>query len=81
MSRKTPPSGVAVEHSEEDTESPHDTPDVGAVEHDPESTTDPAPTDEVDAQRAADIDRLYTEALAEVATTRESTPPMKGVTR
>ena len=72
---------VAVEHSEEDTDTPHDTPDQSAVEHEPESTTDPAPTDEVDAARAADIDRLYADALAEVATTRESTPPMKGVTR
>ncbi len=74
------PSG-AVEHSAEDTDEPQSTPE-GAGEHAPESTTevdDPAPTDEVDAARAAEFERQFTVALNEVKTTRESTPPMKGL--
>jgi len=68
---------VAVEHSDEDNDAPQPT---EAGEHESESLTeDPAPIDEVDAARAADIDRLFTEALNEVKTTRESTPPMKGI--
>ncbi len=70
---------VAVEHSEEDTGPPQDTTDV-AVEHEPESNTDDTPpTDAVDQARADEIDLLYTRALAQVRTERESTPPMKGL--
>ena len=68
----------AVEHSEDDTDAPQSTPD-GAAEHEPETPDDPAPTDAVDAARAAEEHRLYADALAEVATTREMTPPMKGI--
>ncbi|UQE74199.1 HK97 family phage prohead protease [Gordonia sp. PP30] len=68
---------VDVEHSEEDTDPPRDT--TEDVEHEPESNTEPPPTDPVDKVRAAEIDLLYARALAEVRTTRESTPPMEGL--
>ena len=70
---------VDVEHSDEDTESPEGTdPDEGEDDdHDSDSEEDPE-TDEVDEARAAEIDRMFTAALAEVRTARESTPPMKG---
>lgn len=69
---------VAVEHSDDDTESPQPTDLAGEHESDSE-TEDPAPTDEVDAARAAETDRLFASALAEVKNTRETTPPMKGL--
>lgn len=60
-------------------EPPQDTPDGGAVEHESDSRTEqPAPVDDVDAARAAEMDRLFASALAEVKNTREATPPMKG---
>lgn len=70
--------GGAVEHSDEDTDEPQPTSDE-AGEHAPESTPEPAPTDEVDDSLRAAEERLFTEALAEVRTARESTPPMKGL--
>lgn len=87
------PSG-AVEHSDEDTEAPQTTPEDGAGEHaddaprstdeagehaDARSDENPTPTDEVDASLMAAEERLFTEALAQVRTARESTPPMKGL--
>lgn len=68
----------AVEHSDEDTDEPRSTPD-GAGEHAPESTTETPPTDEVDDSLRAAEERLFTEALSQVRTARESTPPMKGL--
>lgn len=67
--------GEAVEHSEEDTDAPQGTDEV--AEH--ESETDgehPAEGDEVDAARAAESERLFRDALAEVRTTREAHPPI-----
>ncbi|ROZ89005.1 HK97 family phage prohead protease [Gordonia sp. OPL2] len=70
---------VAVEHSDEDTEPPQGTATEAAAEHGSDSPTEeahPAPTDDVDAARSAETDRLFAEALAEVANTRDATPPI-----
>ncbi|WP_336819000.1 HK97 family phage prohead protease [Gordonia sp. MMO-8] len=68
-----------VAHSDEDTDSPSDTAEVAGHETEPTEDAPAPPTDAVDEARAAEIDRLFTEALSEVRTTRESTPPMNGV--
>lgn len=69
---------VGVEHSEDGTDTPPDTDEVDG--HEPETPEeDSAPTDAVDAARAAEADRLFADALAEVANTRDQTPPMKGL--
>jgi HK97 family phage prohead protease len=68
----------AVEHSGDDADTPQTT-SREAGEHEPESTTEPAPTDAVDESLAAAEERLFTDALAEVRTARDSTPPMKEV--
>lgn len=74
----TPDDPVAVEHSDEDADTPRSTDEAG--EHEPESDTEePPPTDDVDAARAAEEDRLFREALNQVINARESTPPMKGL--
>jgi HK97 family phage prohead protease len=65
---------VAVEHSDVDTDAPQPTPEAG--EHEPESP-DPAPTDHVDDARSAAIERQFLDALNEVKTARESTPPIR----
>jgi HK97 family phage prohead protease len=73
----TPDDSVAVEHSDEDTDTPQSTsPEAG--EHEPETDTE-IPTDAIDDARAAATERLFTTALAQVRTARESTPPMKGL--
>lgn len=70
--------GGAVEHSEDDADTPRSTsPEAG--EHDSESNPEPAPTDAVDESLAAAEERLFADALAEVRTARDSTPPMKEV--
>ncbi|WP_341266965.1 HK97 family phage prohead protease [Gordonia malaquae] len=68
-----------VAHSDEDTDSPSDTAEVAGHETEPTEDAPAPPTDAVDEARAAEIDRLYSEALSEVRTMRESTPPMNGV--
>ncbi|GFG83382.1 HK97 family phage prohead protease [Mycolicibacter algericus] len=69
---------VGVEHSEDDTGTPPGTTeDDGHESETPEEH--PAPTDDVDAARAAEEERLFADALAEVANLRDSTPPMKGI--
>lgn len=87
------PDGGAVEHSDEDTDAPHSTDSAGehaedsppstdsAGEHESDSPSDasPAPTDDVDAARDAEFDRQFSDALKRVRSTRESTPPMKGM--
>jgi HK97 family phage prohead protease len=65
---------VAVEHSDEDTDTPQPTPEAG--EHEPESP-EPAPVDDVDAARMAALEAQFTQALNEVKTARESTPPLR----
>lgn len=73
----TPDDPVAVEHSDEDTDEPQPTsPEAGEHESNP---ADPAPTDEVDESLRAAEERHFTEALAQVRSARESTPPMKGL--
>jgi hypothetical protein len=67
---------VAVEHSDEDTSTPQPTREAG--EHEPESP-EPAPVDDVDAARAAAFERQFLDALNEVKTARESTPPLRTV--
>jgi HK97 family phage prohead protease len=67
---------VAVEHSDVDADTPQST-EVVAGEHVTPSEI-PAPVDDVDVARAAETDRQFAAALAEVKNTRESTPPMKG---
>jgi HK97 family phage prohead protease len=65
----------AVEHSEEDTDAPQSTDEV--AEHEPETDSEhPAEGDDVDAARAAETERLFRDALAEVRTTREAHPPI-----
>lgn len=67
---------VDVEHSDKDTATTEGT-DDSAADHETDSPDeDPAPTDHVDTARSAEIDRLYAEALAEVANTRDATPPL-----
>lgn len=69
---------VAVEHSDKDDDGPRSTsPEAG--EHTSEDPTEPAPTDAVDESLRAAEERLFTDALAQVRTARESTPPMKGL--
>ncbi|MEE3066578.1 MAG: HK97 family phage prohead protease [Actinomycetota bacterium] len=68
----------AVEHSGEDDDTPQPTDQAGEHESNP---TEPAPTDDVDAALAAAEERLFTEALATVRSARESTPPMKGLSK
>lgn len=68
--------GVDVEHSDKDADSTQGT-DNSAAEHETDSPEEnPASTDHVDAARAAATDRLFAEALAEVANTRDATPPI-----
>jgi HK97 family phage prohead protease len=63
-----------VEHSEEDTDAPQSTDEV--AEHESDTT---APPDEVDATRAAEEDRLFRDALAEVCAFRDAHPPVEGI--
>jgi HK97 family phage prohead protease len=63
-------SGVAVEHSVEDTDPPQPTPERAGEHASATETENPPP--------ATDADELFTQALAEVRTAREATPPMKG---
>ncbi len=73
-----PAGDVDVEHSGEDVEESQSTDE--AAEHESDKSTDDPEVDddgdEVDATRAAEIDRLYDQALAEVVATRDSTPPI-----
>lgn len=71
-----PTSDEAGEHA---VDAPQPTADEAAGEHESETEEDPAPTDDVDAARAAEVERLYVEALNEVRNAREATPPMKGL--
>lgn len=68
---------VAVEHSEQDNDTPQLTEKAGL--HEPESP-DPAPTDDVDAARAAAFEAQFAAALDTVRTARESTPPLRNLT-
>lgn len=64
-----------VEHSEEDTDAPQSTDEVAKHESGTDSEH-PNEGDDVDAARAAETERLFRDALAEVRTTREATPPI-----
>lgn len=67
----------AVEHSDEDSDTPLTT-DESADGHE-SNPAEAAPTDAVDGALIAAEERLFTEALATVRSARESTPPMKGL--
>lgn len=60
----------AVEHSDEDTDTPRSTPPDGAGEHESKPNSEPAQDDR---------DRVFTEALNEVRNAREANPPLKGL--
>lgn len=69
---------VAVEHSDEDTDTPRST-SSEAGEHESTSETEDPQDDPAAEARAALSERLFDDALDFVRLTRESTPPMKGV--
>lgn len=86
--------GVAVEHSDEDTDAPQSTPDgagehaadapqatadEAAGEHESVPRSDPPPTDAVDEKRYAAFEAVFTDAVNKVRSARESTPPMEGL--
>lgn len=74
-------SDVAVEHSDEDTDTPQTTDPVeeSAGGHEPETPIEPAPTDDVDAARAAAFEQAFTDALNTVKNLRDSTPPLRNI--
>lgn len=72
---------VAVEHSDEDNDTPQTTdPAAGtAGKHESEDPTEPAPTDDIDAAREAAFEQEFTDALNAVKNLRESTPPLRNI--
>lgn len=74
----TAPAGTAVEHSDEDTDTPQPTEDAEATsagEHE-SNLTDTAPKDAVDEARDAAFEAVFTDALNHVRNVRDSTPPI-----